>query len=51
MGLSDLYWWAVCPFAAALIAWMRGDRVAKWFLIGLVGGPFGVLMALFKAGR
>ena len=51
MGLGDLYWWALCPFATALIAWMRGASVAKWFLVGLVSGPLGVIIALLKAGK
>jgi hypothetical protein len=51
MGLSDLYWWAICPFVCALIAWVREASVAKWFLVGLVSGPFGVLAAILKAGK
>ena len=51
MDWSSLYWWALCPFASALIAWMRGANVGRWFIIGLVSGPFGVLGALLKAGK
>ena len=51
MSLNHLYWWAVCPFACALIAWMRGANIPKWFAIGLVSGPFGIIVALYKAGK
>ena len=46
-----LYLWAICPFVSALIAWMRGASILKWFLVGVVFGPLGIIVALRRAGK
>ena len=41
--------WLICGVAAALVGSSRGDTGVGWFLIGVVLGPFGLLLA-FTAG-
>lgn len=38
--------WLVCGIAALLIANSRGTVGISWFVLGLILGPFGVLLAL-----
>lgn len=43
--------WAVFGFAAASLAKGKNRRVPLWFMIGLLIGPFAVLIvALMKSG-
>lgn len=38
--------WFLCAFAAGLIAQMKRRGAFRWFIVGLVLGPVGTLLAL-----
>lgn len=39
--------WLVCGFIAGTIASSRGRGFGVWFVVGILLGPLGVLVALF----
>jgi len=38
--------WIVCGIASLLIAQSRGANASSWFVVGVILGPIGILLAL-----
>lgn len=45
--LPIVVFWIACGFVAAMIASSKGGNGALGFLVGLLLGPFGIVIALF----
>lgn len=43
-GLLGLIIWAFCAFGAAWVAETKGYSAFAWLLLGMIGGPFAVLV-------
>ncbi|MBM3327682.1 MAG: hypothetical protein FJY65_12080 [Calditrichaeota bacterium] len=43
--------WLLCGFIAAAIANNKGDSVFAAFFVGVILGPFGILVAILSGGK
>ena len=43
--------WFLFGVVTAVIASNKGDSGCGWFLIGVILGPFGLLLAIFATGK
>ena len=47
LGLTWVIFWIVCAAFAAALANARGRSALGWFLLGVLFGPFALLVGLF----
>lgn len=49
--MEALIFWILFGIGAAIVAKNRGANGLKWFLLGCLLGPFGILFAFFSGGK
>jgi hypothetical protein len=42
-----IVFWLLCAIFSAILAWHKNRSAVGWFFVGLLFGPFGLLVALF----
>lgn len=49
--MTFLVIWILFGIGAAIVAGNRGENGLKWFFLGCLFGPFGLLFSFFAGGR